>query len=95
MAKKKRKARKTSRKKTSRKSPKKKTARKKRGKRIIGTWTKDDVKLLRKLYGSNPTADVAKQLKRGVDAVKKKAARMGLKKTKTYMKKLAKSRRKK
>jgi len=86
--------RKTRRKK-SRKSSKKKSTRRRRGGKVVGTWTKDDIKKLRKLYGSNPTADVAKELKRGEDAVKKKAARLGLKKNKSYMKKLGKSRRKK
>ncbi len=53
-----------------------------------GTWTSADLKLLRKLFGNNSTADVAKQLGRGLDAVKKKASRMSLRKSKNYMKKL-------
>ena len=65
---------------------KKKTA--KRRKLIKGTWTKADLRLLKKLFGNNPTARVAAELGRPLDAVKKKASRMGLCKTKTYMKKL-------
>ena len=52
------------------------------------TWSKADTNLLKKMFPNNPTAAVAKKLKRGVDAVKKKASRMGLKKTKKYMKTL-------
>ncbi len=53
-----------------------------------GFWSKDDIKLLKKLFGSNPTSEVAKQLGRPVDAVKKKASRMELRKSKKYMKSL-------
>ena len=68
------------------KATKKKTAKKK--KVTKGTWTKDDLKLLKKLFGNNLTSEVAKALGRPYDAVKKKAARMGLRKSKSYMKKL-------
>ena len=53
-----------------------------------GIWTKSDVAMLKKLFPSNPTAMVAGELCRGIDAVKKKAARTGLQKTKRYMKTL-------
>jgi len=56
-----------------------------------GLWTKDDLKLLRKLFTSNPTADVAAKLGRPTEAVKKKASRMGLRKSKKYMKTLGRS----
>ena len=56
-----------------------------------GLWTKDDLKLLKKLFTSNPTADVAAQLGRPTEAVKKKASRMGLRKSKKYMKTLGRS----
>ncbi|MBL7106290.1 MAG: hypothetical protein ISS77_01615 [Phycisphaerae bacterium] len=55
---------------------------------VTGTWLKDEIKLLKKIYSNRSTAEVAQELSRGFDAVKKKASRMGLKKTKTYMKKL-------
>ena len=47
--------------------------------------------LLKKLFPSNPTAKVAAKLKRPTDAVKKKASRMGLRKSKKYMKSLGRS----
>ncbi len=56
-----------------------------------GVWTKDDLKLLKKLFTSNATADVAAKLKRPTEAVKKKASRMGLRKSKRYMKTLGRS----
>lgn len=83
------------RRKKSKKSSKKKSARKRKGGKVVGAWTKDDIKKLRKMYKNTLTADVAKELKRGEDAVKKKAARLGLKKNKTYLKKLGRGRRKK
>jgi hypothetical protein len=60
------------------KSAKRKTAR--------GTWSARDVNLLVKLFPNAPTADIAKKLKRKTDAVKKKASRMGLKKSRRYLK---------
>lgn len=51
-----------------------------------GTWTKDDVKKLKQKFRNSSTADVAKELGRPLDAVKKKASRMGLTKTKKYLK---------
>ena len=56
-----------------------------------GTWTRDDVKSLRKLFPNRATADVAAKLGRPTEAVKKKASRMGLKKTKSYMKSLGRA----
>lgn len=73
--------------KSKRKSRKRKT--KKRGKK--GLWTKAEVNRLKKLYSKNSTADVAKKLGRGVDAVKKKASRMGLKKTKSYLRSIGRA----
>jgi len=65
---------------------KKKTAAKK--KLVKGAWTANDLKTLKSLFGNNSTADVAAKLGRPVDAVKKKASRMGLRKNKKYMKSL-------
>ncbi|MHC4842368.1 MAG: hypothetical protein ACYTEE_01055 [Planctomycetota bacterium] len=70
---------------------KKKKKAKKKAKAKKGAWTKADVAKLRKLFGNNPTAKVAKQLGRGTDAVKKKASRMGLKKSKRYMKSIGRA----
>jgi hypothetical protein len=53
-----------------------------------GSWTRDDVKQLKKLFPDRPTADVAAELGRPTEAVKKKASRMGLKKSRRYMRSL-------
>jgi hypothetical protein len=55
---------------------------------VKGLWSKSEVALLRKLFPSNPTAKVAAKLGRSLDTVKKKASRMGLKKSKKYLKSL-------
>lgn len=56
-----------------------------------GTWTKDDIKTLKRLFPNTPTADIAAELGRSVDCVKKKAERLGLKKTKKYMRSLGRT----
>jgi hypothetical protein len=53
-----------------------------------GSWTRDDVKRLKQLFPDRPTAEVAVKLGRPTEAVKKKASRMGLKKSRRYMKSL-------
>ena len=53
-----------------------------------GSWTRDDVKQLKKLFPDRPTAEGAAELGRPTEAVKKKASRMGLKKSRRYMKSL-------
>ena len=58
---------------------------------IKGLWSKSELSLLKKLFPSNPTAEIAAKLNRPTDAVKKKASRMGLRKTKKYMKSLGRS----
>ena len=58
---------------------------------VKGLWSKSEISLLKKLFQSNPTAKVAVKLGRPVEAVKKKASRMGLKKTKKYLKSLGRS----
>jgi len=69
-----------------------KKAKSKKSKKLVkGLWSKDDVKLLKKLFPSNATADIAAKLGRPTDAVKKKASRMGLRKSKKYMKSLGRS----
>lgn len=56
-----------------------------------GAWTKNDLKLLKKLFANSATADVSAKLGRPNEAVKKKASRMGLRKTKKYMKSLGRT----
>jgi hypothetical protein len=69
----------------------KKMKTKKMNKAARGTWSSADLKLLKKQFPNVPTADVASKLGRAVDAVKKKASRMGLRKSKKYMKTLGRS----
>ena len=71
-------------KKTTKKAKKAKSA-------VKGTWSKDDIKLLKTKFPNSPTAEVAAALGRPTDAVKKKASRMGLRKTKKYLKTLGRS----
>jgi len=67
-------------------------AKKKAKKKLIkGLWSKGELSLLKKLFPSNPTAKIASKLNRPTDAVKKKASRMGLRKSKKYMKSLGRS----
>lgn len=74
---------------------KKRRAKKKRatkkGKGRKGMWSTADVNMLKKLFAENPTAMIAKKLRRSVDTVKKKASRMGLKKSKRYLKKIGRA----
>ncbi len=56
-----------------------------------GLWSKADVSLLKKLFPANPTSKIAKQLKRKTDAVKKKASRIGLRKSKKYLKSIGRA----
>lgn len=64
---------------------------KKRKKLVKGTWTKRDLNMLKKLFSNNPTAKIAAKLGRPLDAVKKKASRMGLRKSKRYLKSLGRA----
>ena len=67
---------------------KKKKAKKKLNK---GLWTKSDLATLKKMFPNNPTAKISTKLGRPNDAVKKKASRMGLRKSKRYMKSLGRA----
>ena len=60
-------------------------------KKAPSVWSTKDVNLLKKLFPNNPTSKIAKMVKRKTDAVKKKASRMGLKKSKKYLKTLGKA----
>ena len=63
----------------------------KRKKLVKGLWSAKDIALLKKLFGNNSTAVVAAELGRPVDAVKKKASRMGLRKSKRYLKRIGRA----
>jgi hypothetical protein len=58
---------------------------------LKGLWSKKDLNLLTKLFPATPTAKIAAKLGRPTDAVKKKASRMGLCKSKRYLKSLGRS----
>lgn len=69
----------------------KKSAKKTKVRNKKKLWTKGDIAKLKKMFGNNPTAGVAGKLGRGTDAVKKKASRMGLKKTKKYLRSIGRA----
>jgi hypothetical protein len=56
-----------------------------------GLWSKADVSMLKRLFPTTATAKVAKRLGRKADAVKKKASRMGLGKSRQYLKALGRA----
>jgi len=63
----------------------------KKKKLLKGLWSKKDLNLLKKLFPNTPTAKIAARLGRPTDAVKKKASRMGLCKSKRYLKSLGRA----
>lgn len=63
----------------------------KRKKAVKGLWATREVSLLKKLFSTNPTAKIAKMLGRPTDAVKKKASRMKLRKSKKYLRSIGKA----
>ncbi len=56
-----------------------------------GSWSKGDLKDLKRLFPNRPTAEVAQELGRPTEAVKKKASRRGLRKSPRYMKSLGRT----
>jgi hypothetical protein len=72
-----------------RKATKKKKAVRKR--KAPKPWTPAEVKLLRQQFPTNPTSRIAAQLRRKTDAVKKKASRMKLKKSKKYLRSIGRA----
>jgi len=68
-------------------------AKKKKKKKKLkkGLWSRGELTLLKKLFPNNPTAQIAAKLRRPNEAVKKKASRMGLRKSKRYLKTLGRA----
>ena len=68
-------------------------AKKKKKKKKLkkGLWSRGELTLLKKLFPNNPTARIAAKLGRPNDAVKKKASRMRLRKSKKYLKTLGRA----
>jgi hypothetical protein len=60
-------------------------------KKALKLWTAREVGLLKKLFPTNPTSKIAAKFGRKTDTIKKKASRMGLKKSKKYLKSLGKA----
>jgi hypothetical protein len=56
-----------------------------------GQWSRRDVNLLKRLFPTTATSKVAGKLRRKTDAVKKKASRMGLKKSKVYLRRIGRA----
>ena len=68
---------------------KKKKAAKKKVSNFL--WSASDTALLKKLFPTNATSKIAKKMGRSTDTVKKKASRMGLCKSKAYMKSIGRA----
>jgi hypothetical protein len=58
---------------------------------IEGTWTKKEIRLLKKEFPNKSCAEVAAKLHRPLFAVKRKAYRLGIYKTVRYLKSLGKA----
>ena len=60
-------------------------------KKKLGLWSKDEIKILKKEFPNKSCEEVAKKLKRPLFAIKRKAYRLGIYKTKKYMKTLGRA----
>ena len=56
-----------------------------------GEWSKDELKLLKKMFRSASTKEVAEKLGRTARSVQNKASALGLKKTKKYLKSIGRA----
>lgn len=54
-------------------------------------WTNEDVRMLRRIFGNNSNTVVAARLGRSPKAVERKASKVGLTKTKKYLRSLGRS----
>jgi len=60
-----------------------------KGKKLLkGSWLKHEIEQLKKLFPHISTKEVADKLGRAVKSVQGKASKLGLKKTKKYLKSL-------
>jgi hypothetical protein len=67
-------------------------AKKRKAKRVPrGQWSKKDLSTLKRLFPVMATSKVAKKVGRKTDAVKKKASRLGLKKSKVYLRRIGRA----
>ena len=58
----------------------------KRKKLVTGVFSKNEVKILKKMFRSTSSKEIAAKLNRNVKSVDNKASQLGLKKTKKYLK---------
>ena len=56
-----------------------------------GDWSRDEVKLLKKVFRNRSTREVAEQLGRSISSVSAKASALGLRKTKKYLKSIGRA----
>lgn len=54
-------------------------------------WSKDEVKLLKKIFRNRSNREVAEQLGRSIPSVSAKASALGLRKTKKYLKSIGRA----
>jgi len=63
----------------------------KKRKTVKGSWSKEELGLLKKLFPNRKTREVADELGRSYKSVEMKATKMGLKKSKKYLKLLGRA----
>ena len=55
---------------------------------VTGVWSKDEIKVLKKMFCNIATKELAKKLNRKSKSVQARASKLGLKKTVKYLKKM-------
>jgi hypothetical protein len=55
---------------------------------ITGVFSKDEIKVLKKMFPNTSTKELAKKLNRKQKSVQARASKLGLKKTTKYLKKM-------
>lgn len=63
----------------------------KKRKSVKGTWSNEEARLLKKLFPNRKTREVADELGRSCKSVEMKATKMGIKKSKKYLKSLGRA----
>ena len=56
-----------------------------------GDWSRDETKLLKKIFRNRSTREVAEQLGRSIPSVSAKASALGPRKTKKYLKSIGRA----
>jgi len=55
---------------------------------VTGVFSKDEIKVLKKMFPNTSTKELAKKLNRKQKSVQARASKLGLKKTTKYLKKM-------